>query len=81
MPAATESEVRGAHTGAERPHALVDAAAYRVRDGEPPVDILSERDPAEGAFEAGISDAFPGGWALQHVGEAHWELDGSYYLG
>ena len=33
------------------------------------------------ALLAGVSDAFSSGWPLRHAGEAHWELDGSYYLG
>jgi hypothetical protein len=42
---------------------------------------MSERDPTGRSFEGGVSDAFPSGWPLQQAGEAHWELDGSYYLG
>jgi hypothetical protein len=44
-------------------------------------DVVTQRELPEPPFEAGVSDAFPSGWPLQHVGEAHWELDGSYYLG
>ena len=81
MPTATDADVRGAQAGAEGGQFPIDAAAYRVRSGEPPGDVLSERDRPERAFEDGIADAFPSGWPLQHAGEAHWELDGSYYLG
>ena len=44
-------------------------------------DVVTRRDPPEPPFEAGASDAFPSGWPLRHAGEAHRELDGSYYLG
>ena len=81
MPTATESDVRGAQTGAEELRFLIDEVAYQVRNAGPRVDVMSERDPTGRTFGAGASDAFPSGWPLRHVGEVRWELDGSYYLG
>jgi hypothetical protein len=74
------------HDGADDPadeerRSLIDEAGYRVRNEEPPVDVMSKRDAPGRAFEAGVSDAFPSGWSLQHVSKLHGELDGGYYLG
>ena len=69
------------HPADEEPRSLIDEAGYQVRNEEPPVGVMSKRDPPGRAFEAGVSDALPSGWSLQHVSKAHWGLDGSYYLG